>query len=58
MDVKIREEGPDLSEWPGATTTIRIRAREATEHMDENGIKTVWVKVKPAKTIVRLPLPK
>lgn len=42
--IKIREEGPDLAKWPGGTTTIRITARAATEHMDENGIKTVWVK--------------
>jgi hypothetical protein len=42
MDVKIREEGPDLSKWPSATT-IRFVAREATEYMDENGIKYVSV---------------
>lgn len=58
MDIKIREEGPDLSKWPGATATIRITAREATEHHDENGFQIVWVKVEPAKIIVRLPLPK
>ena len=39
--IKIREEGPDPCTWPGDVTTIRIRPREATEYMDENGIKYV-----------------
>lgn len=42
--IKILEEGPDFSKCPGSSVTIRIKAREATENMDENGIKTVWVK--------------
>lgn len=42
--IKILEEGPDFTKWPNSSVTIRIKAREATEHMDENGIKTVWVK--------------
>ncbi len=53
--IKIREEGPDLSKWPGGVATIRITAREATEHMDENGNKITWVKVEPKKIVLRGP---
>lgn len=42
--IKILEEGPDFTKWPNSSVTIRIKARAATKHMDENGIKTVWVK--------------
>lgn len=46
--IKIHEEGPDLSKWPGATATIRfvVGQKPVSPHIEPLG--EVWVKVKDA----------